>query len=81
MTEAQQMKPRASNQHFAFGIDGAARASFASHNLDGDIDALLAGLEHRVHRRERRRANLSANAGAGSDKFIKNNASGSVRSH
>lgn len=29
----------------AFGIDGAARASLAPYSLDGDVDALLAGLE------------------------------------
>jgi len=35
----------------AFGVDGAARASLAPYTLDGDIDALLAGLEDLVRGR------------------------------
>jgi cysteine desulfurase/selenocysteine lyase len=32
----------------AFGVEGAARASLAPYTLDGDIDALLNGLEDLV---------------------------------
>ena len=36
----------------AFGIDGAARASLAPYSLDADVDALFAGLEDLIHRRD-----------------------------
>ncbi|MGE5147629.1 MAG: aminotransferase class V-fold PLP-dependent enzyme, partial [Candidatus Eiseniibacteriota bacterium] len=35
----------------ALGVDGAARASFALYNLDGDVDALLEGLEDLIRHR------------------------------
>ena len=38
----------------ALGIDGAARASLAPYSLDGDVDALLDGLEELISRREPR---------------------------
>jgi cysteine desulfurase/selenocysteine lyase len=41
----------------AFGVDGAARASLAPYSLDGDIDALFAGLEDLMHQRETRSPN------------------------
>ena len=43
----------------AFGVDGAARASLAPYSLDADIDALLAGLEDLLRRRETRSPNRS----------------------
>ena len=42
----------------AFGVDGAARASLALYNLDGDVDALIAGLED-LMRRDTRSPNRS----------------------
>jgi len=38
----------------AFGIEGAARASLAPYSVDGDIDALFAGLEDLICHREKR---------------------------
>ena len=34
----------------AFGIDGTVRASLAPYNDDGDVDALLTGLEDTIRR-------------------------------
>jgi cysteine desulfurase/selenocysteine lyase len=41
----------------AFGVDGAARASLALYNLDGDVDALIAGLEDLMRQRDTRSPN------------------------
>jgi cysteine desulfurase/selenocysteine lyase len=41
----------------AFGVDGAARASLAPYSLDRDVDALLAGLEDLMRRRQTRAPN------------------------
>lgn len=38
----------------AFGIEGAARASLAPYSVDGDVDALFAGLEDLIRYRKRR---------------------------
>jgi cysteine desulfurase/selenocysteine lyase len=49
----------------AFGVDGAARASLAPYNVDGDIDALLTGLDDLTATRPKRprpgRASSSGN--------------------
>jgi cysteine desulfurase/selenocysteine lyase len=41
----------------AFGVEGAARASFAPYTLEGDIDALLEGLDELVSSKRRGRKN------------------------
>ena len=41
----------------AFGVDGAARASLALYSLDGDVDALFAGLEDLMRQRDTRSPN------------------------
>src|SRR5512143_3245953 len=38
----------------ALGVNGTARASFAPYNLDGDVDALLEGLDDLIHQRRTR---------------------------
>jgi cysteine desulfurase/selenocysteine lyase len=38
----------------AFGIEGAARASLAPYSVDGDVDALFAGLEDLIRCRKKR---------------------------
>jgi cysteine desulfurase/selenocysteine lyase len=41
----------------AFGVEGAARASFAPYTLENDIDALLEGLDELVSSKRRGREN------------------------
>ena len=51
----------------ALGTDGAARASLAPYSLDADVDALFAGLDDLIHRRDTPRRNgvRTGNRGSG----------------